>query len=254
MLAKGPNNEIIVRDDSTNQLVVFDGHFQYSHVIGGAGSGNGKFQCITGIAIDKKGCLYVADCHLNCIQILTLKGEYISQFASKGTTEGQLNYPDGLLLSKSELLFVCDYNNHRIQVFQNQQFSYCFGHYGTDPGAFDGPSDLTLNDSEDQLFITDYNNHRVQIFTIKGCILKVLNNFPKLKYSVGIHCTSDGYLLISSRGASCVLILKEDGMHVSTIDRTLQGNERFSNPCGVVMMNGGQIIITDQLRNRLVVF
>ena len=68
LLAEGPNNELIVYDHSTKQLVVFDKHFQYSHVIGGAGSGNGKFQCITGIAVDKmKGYLYVADCNLHCI-------------------------------------------------------------------------------------------------------------------------------------------------------------------------------------------
>ncbi|XP_065889178.1 E3 ubiquitin-protein ligase TRIM71-like isoform X2 [Dysidea avara] len=83
LLAKGPNNELIVHDNSTNQLVVFDKHFQYSHVIGGAGSGIGKFRAITGIAVDKKGYLYVSDRELHCIQKFKLNGEFISQLDGK---------------------------------------------------------------------------------------------------------------------------------------------------------------------------
>lgn len=41
LLAKGPDNELIVCDNSTNQLVVFDKYLQFSHVIGGTGRGNG---------------------------------------------------------------------------------------------------------------------------------------------------------------------------------------------------------------------
>ena len=69
LLANGPNNELIVRDNSTYQLVVFNKYFQYSHAIGGEGSGNGKFQCITGIAVGKKEYLYVTDRILHCIQV-----------------------------------------------------------------------------------------------------------------------------------------------------------------------------------------
>jgi len=136
LLAKGPNNELIVRNQSTNQLVVFDEQFQCCHVIGGAGSGSGKFQRITGIAVDKKGYLYVADRVLNCIQKFILTGEYILQFGSKGNADGQLKSPYGLVLSQSGLLFVCDAENNRIQVFENERFSYRFGQYGINPGFF----------------------------------------------------------------------------------------------------------------------
>ena len=61
LMAKGPNNELIVRNYSTHQLVIFDEQLQYSHVIGGRGNGNGKFQGIIGIVVDNKGYLYVAD-------------------------------------------------------------------------------------------------------------------------------------------------------------------------------------------------
>ena len=260
LLAKGPNNELIVFDYSTSKLVVFDRHFQYSHVIGGEGRGKGKFQHITGIAVDKKGYLYVADCYLHCIQKLKLNGEFISQFGSKGTSSSQFQSPYGLVLSQSELLFVCDYDNHRIQVFQNEQFSYCFGRHGTEPGMFNHPVDLTLNNREDQLFITEYHNDRVQLFTPTGQFLKVFGNFTgvpfKLQRVQGIHYAPDGHLLISSWGTHCVLVFEEDGKFTSAIEGIYQGKRRFSNPCGVVMMDDGQIVIADGSfgGNRLVVF
>jgi len=258
LLAKGPNNELFVRDHSSDQLVVFDEDYQYSHVIGGSGSRDGKFKGIGGIAVDKKGYLYVTDYNLHCIQRFKLSGEFVSQFGCKGAANSQFNYPCGLVMSQSELLFVCDCDNHRIQVFLNEQFSYCFGQLGTEPGAFNNPVDLALNNVEDQLFITDNKNHRVQVFTPKGNFLRVFGQFTdiplKLQSPFGIHYTPDGRLLISFFNTHCVLVFKENGNFTSAIEGTYQGKKRFSHPCGVVMMDNGQIVIADRNSNRLVVF
>ena len=258
LMAKGLNNEVIVRNDSTHQLAIFDEQLQYSHVIGGRGDGNGKFQCITGMAVDNKGYLYVADRTLHCIQKFTLSGQFVSQFGSKGTAQGQFNVPLGLVLSQSELLFACDYGNHRIQVYKNEVFSYTFGHHGKEPGCFYSPRDLTLNSNENQLFITDSGNHKVQVFTPSGQFLRIFGNFTnipfKLQDPVGIHYTPDDHLLISSYGNHCVLVFEEDGKFVSAIEGTYHGKKRFSCPCGVIMMDNGQIVIASNGTHKLVVF
>ena len=263
LVAKGPNNEVIVNNDSTHQLVIFNRQLQYSHVIGGKGNGNGKFQLITGIyiiAVDNKGNLFVADCNLHCIQKFTLCGQFVSQFGSEGTAEGQFNIPCGLVLSQSELLFVSDCDNHRIQVYnyKNEVFSYTFGQYGKEPGCFNRPHDLTLNSNEDQLFITDRDNNRVQVFTPGGQFLRIFGNFTdipfKLQCPIGIYYTPDNHLLISSRGNDCVLVFEGDGRFVSAIEGTNQGKERFRHPCGVIMMDNGQIVIASNGTNKLVVF
>jgi len=244
LLAKGPNNELITRDYLTHKIVVFDEHFEYSHVIGGMGSGNGTFQTITGIAVSKKENLYVADESLGCIQKFKLSGEFISQFGSAGTAEGHFISPYGLALSQSELLFVCDSGNNRIQVFQNELFSYCFGQHGTKPGTFSQPRDLALNNSEDQVFISEWSNHRIQVFTTKGQFLKVFaSETLKLQHPVGIHYTPDNHVLISSNQTGLVLVFKEDGQFLSAIKGTSNGKKRFRNPCGVLMMDDGRIIV-----------
>jgi len=148
---------------------------------------------------------------------------------------------------------VCDSDNHRVQVFKNELFSYTFGQYGKDPGSFSGPHDLTLNSNEDQLFITDYYNHRVQVFTPNGQFLQIFGNFTnvplKLQKPVGIHHTPDNHLLISSFKNDLVFIFK-DGRFVSAIEGIYQGKKEFSDPCGVIMMNNGQIVVAT---NKLIV-
>jgi len=259
-LARGPHNELLVRDVALDVLVVFDEHFQYSHVIGGSGMGYGRFSCMTGVAANKKGHVYIADRDLHCIQKLQLKkgGKFICQFGHKGTAGGEFNCPCGLLLSQSGLLFVCDLDNYRIQVFKNEQFSYCFGERGTGPGSFDQPSDLTMNNSEDQLFITDINNHRIQLFTPKGQFLKVFSNAIGVPINVprpsGVHYTPDGHLLISGGVTNSVSVFQEDGKFISSIKGFYQGERRFIGPCGIMMTNNGQIIITSFQSNRLFIF
>ena len=50
-------------------------------------------------------------------------------------------------------------------------------------------------------------------------------------------------------------MFEEDGRFVSAIEGTYQGKERFSNPCGVIMMDNGQIVIASQsTTHKLVVF
>lgn len=257
MLTKGPNNGLICHNNSNQQLIFFDEYLQYSHVIGGKGDGNGKFEDINGIAASET-CLYVADSVLNCIQKFEIVGKFICQFGSEGEKTGQFSGPCGLALSQSELLFVCDKYNHRIQVFQNDEFSYAFGHPGTGPGAFSRPVDLALNSREDQLFITDSENNRLQVFTPTGDFIKVFGNFTDVPYELklpfGVSFTDDGRVMTSAVGTQCILVFNEDETFVSAIEGTYEGKKRFSYPCGVVMMSSGQIVVADYYGNSLVVF
>ena len=251
LIAKGPNNEIIVRNNSTNHLVVFDEQLQYLHVIGGSGNGDGMFNNITGITVDRKGYLFVADSYLHCIQKFTLNGKFVKQFGNEGATEGQFKDPYGLAFSQPELLFVCDSGNQRIQVFKNELFFYVFGMKEHDSFR---PCDLTLNNNEDLLFVTDTDNNSIQVFTPSGLFIRTFGYFTdvpiKLQHPIGIYYTLDNHLLISSKKNNCLLVFEEDGRYVSAIE----GKERFSVPCGVIMMNSGHIVIASYGTHKLVMF
>ena len=269
LLANGPNGEVIVGNnaDSVKHLVVFDEKLNTDcpQVIGEEGNEDGKFQCISGIAVDKDGFVYASDFKLHRIQKFTLEGEFVSKFGTKGIGNGEFNEPFGLTFSRCNLLFICDRQNHRIQVFQvfqdEHKYFYKFGQFSNEgvPGTFNQPVDLTLNNKEDKLFVTDWSNDRVQVFEPNGQYLTKIENGPDIPFNLkgpdGIFFTPDNHLLVSS--TNCVLIFKEDyGSFVAAIKGKHDGIRMFDDCIGVVMMRNGKIVVADGLdgTNRLIVF
>ena len=264
LLAKGPNGELLAGNnhEDAKHVVVFDEQLQYSRVIGNEGNKKGQFfGIIRGIAIDGKY-LYASDGQLNCIWKFELeKGDFVSQFGTIGTRNGQFNQPAGLLFSALHMLFVCDRHNHRIQVFQNENYFYQFGassdYFKND--TLREPVDLKMNSNEQMLFITCWRSNTVQVFTPNGVFLREINTFPIAPFFIerpnGIFLTPDDRLLVASRHH--VLIIRDDGNLESAIEGEYNNpKKRFCDCIGVVKMNDGKIVIADGRHgtNRLIVF
>ena len=64
------------------------------------------------------------------------------------------------------VIFVCDEQNHRIQVFdgKREMFVNSFGSKGTSNSQFQYPYGVCYDDEQKLLFVADTYNHRVQIF------------------------------------------------------------------------------------------
>ena len=246
-IINGPNNELIVCDSGSKQVVVFNEQLQYSHVIQGGG-------CPSGMATDNMGHLYVAYCDTNCVKKFNTDGSLITKLATHGSAEGQFSNPHGLVVSsKTGQLHVCDRGNHRIQVFKNDKFVFSFGKKGFNPGYLNNPKAVTMNSDETQLFVADSVNHRVQVFTLDGKFVSIFGQFTDIPYKLqspfSIYYTPDDHLLVTSY-TNVVLVVKNDGTFVTAIE----GKERFKNPTGVVMRSNGQIVISGHSNNKLVVF
>ena len=97
-----------------------------------------------------------------------MSSEFINEFGTEGNGDGQLSSPRGLVVTQSDIVYVCDKNNHRIQVLDNMEFHHMFGEKGEQPGCLTEPFDLALNSAEHLLFISDCKNCRVQMFTLDG--------------------------------------------------------------------------------------
>ena len=53
----------------------------------------------------------------HCIKVFDKTGVYLHDIGSKGSNDGQLNYPVGLVIDKCNQLIVCDVVNRRLQFF-----------------------------------------------------------------------------------------------------------------------------------------
>jgi hypothetical protein len=67
--------------------------------------------------VDGSGNVYVADGYNDRIQKFTADGTYLTQWGSRGNTDGQFDWPSGIEVDGSGNVFVADYGNHRIQKF-----------------------------------------------------------------------------------------------------------------------------------------
>ena len=68
-------------------------------------------------AIYHQNKFYVSYPRAHCIKVFDKAEVYIHDIGCKGSSDGQLNYPVGLVIDKYNQLIVCDADNKRLQVF-----------------------------------------------------------------------------------------------------------------------------------------
>jgi len=161
---------------------------------GGSGTGEGKFDLPSGLALDTStNYLYVADTRNNRIQIIDVDGNcsgndelandvcFVDEFGGSGNGKGKFDLPSGLALhTDNDMLYIADTDNNQIQIIDvdgncsgnieladDVCFVDEFGGSGDDKGEFNNPSGLTLDVSNDILYIADTDNERIQIIIIK---------------------------------------------------------------------------------------
>jgi len=154
--------------------------FQYSHTVGFLANQGRGFNNPVDVALDSQGVMYVLNragpeigirLAYKRVTICTVDQEYLGEFGTGGTAEGQFWWPSALAFDSEDRLYVADEALQRVSVFaKNGDYLGQWGAAGSDDGQLDRASALAF-DSEDTLYITDSLNHRVQKFTKDGKFL-----------------------------------------------------------------------------------
>jgi len=141
------NGNIIVADSGNNRLQVFSPDGKYVGKCGGPGKAPGEFNEPWGITLDKDGNIYVADWGNHRIQKLspegkplmclgsfgkltkpegayavTIHGPYVSGESEKAghPRTDQFNHPTDVAVDSDGDIYVCDWGNHRVCVFDSK--------------------------------------------------------------------------------------------------------------------------------------
>ena len=80
--------------------------------------------------------------------------------------------PWGVACDNMGFIYVCDKENHRIQVFQsNGSFVRKFGRLGNGTGHFDNPHYVAVS-SDNKVYVSDSSNHRSmsQTASVPTCV------------------------------------------------------------------------------------
>src|ERR1035437_3900190 len=115
--------------------------------------------------------LYVADAVGQQILVYGSGGNRLLSWGSRGSGDGEFNFPAYIALSRSGEVLVTDALNYRVQAFdQNGKFLWKMGRQGDGSGDFAAPKGLAT-DTEGHLYVVDALFAGVQIFDRDGALL-----------------------------------------------------------------------------------
>ena len=140
----------------------------------------------------------------------------VEVFGETGSGDGQFLQPRNVAVSPDGSIFVADTGNHRIQMFSPEgELIRAWGAFGSDPGSFNEPWGLAVDD--ETVYVADTWNHRVQIFDYQGNLVKVIGQSGS-----------------PSAGE--------------------EGGGLFFGPRDIVLLNDGNILVTDTGNHRVQIF
>jgi RHS repeat-associated protein len=154
-----------------------------------------------GIAIDSSGHLWVVDEVNDRLEEISETGEYINEYGSKGSGNGQLSEPVAITYDKGNL-YVTEAINDRVQEFSTEgAYVSKFGSEGAGNGQFEVPYAIAAGPTTNELYVTDRENNRVEIFTASGRFLSSFGSKGKgggqMEAPTGVVATTGETLYVS---------------------------------------------------------
>ena len=183
--------EMIVSEHCRHRVSIFDIRGQKIRRFGSCGDSPDQMVGPAGIAIDDTDNIYVSSYHK--LQKFTSSGELIKCVGQEGRKEGEFDNPRGVTLYDNQL-YVCDRNNHRIQVFDvDLNFVRSIGSRG---GEFDKPAPLDVKfDTAGNTYIAECGNGRVQVMDSSGHFIRSFGQEGGERMPSGLHI-ADKYICV----------------------------------------------------------
>ena len=209
----------------------------------------------TGIDVDSKGNIYLADAGARKIFILDKNGNKKRTIFDKKKF-GNLG---GVFVDEERgRFYVANTKKHHIEVFDlDGQHLFSFGEHGNSPGNFNFPYDVAV-DSEGDIIVLDSGNFRVQVFDSE---FNFIREFGSVGTSPGqfarpksLDIASDGRLFIIDAAFGNFQIFDKRGRVYLSVGNTGLHQAEFLLPMGIAIGEDDRIYVVDQLNRRLQVF
>ena len=159
----GTNNRLYVCDTDNHRITILNHDLTFHGSFGNRGSATGQLNRPTGILLDNKGNVLVAEECNNRVQVFDASGHYLSSITH--TTPGErLQRPISVAVGPDDWVYVVEYSLNRVSVFdENHKYIRSFGKQGGKDGEFNSPLAIAVND-DGCVYVSDTDNNRVQVF------------------------------------------------------------------------------------------
>jgi sugar lactone lactonase YvrE len=187
-VAVDDNGDVYVADHGYHCVYVFNQQGTRIRTIGSNGNGDGQFSYPSSIAL-RGDVLYIIEESNNRVQKISTSGKFISKFGSSGSGDGQLSTPRGICLDRDGRVYVSEYSNNRVSVFEaDGTFTYHI------TGNLSNPWGLTF-DPTGNLHVANYSSNYVSIFGPDGKYITQYNS--QVTQPAGIAIDEEGYSFIA---------------------------------------------------------
>jgi len=173
---------------------------------------------------------------------------YVRTIGTNGAGAGQLYLPSNVTTDKDRNLYVADYGNHRVQVFNAQgEFLRQVSGDGTEPGKVHYPFMVEIG-PDGNLYVGSMNG--LDIFTLDGQFLRRPVN-PEGVYGLAFDQAGNVYLATAFE----VEVYNTDfTQHLKTIGQYGNGNGQFNNTRDIAFDREGNMFVADMMNHRIEVF
>jgi DNA-binding beta-propeller fold protein YncE len=168
----GEGNVYITDSSDIPRVLKYNNQGEFVLEWGSRGNGEGQFEFLPPtpdagpgsgfVAVDGEGNVYVSDGYNFRVQKFNSEGQFLMQFGSKGSGEGQFDEPCAgpIFVDSQSNIYVSTFP--RVQKFDAEgQFLVAYGTAGDGDGQFNGAAMGTI-DSAGNLYIADLLSARVQ--------------------------------------------------------------------------------------------
>ena len=207
---------------------------------GKLGRGANELDTPRGIAFDgSTELMYIVDSWNSGIQIVSQKGEFVTQFRNE-----KLMSPWGIAVDK-ECIFVTDIWNHALFQFRKKDLTFInkTGTEGNKEGQLDFPHGLCIDTNGDVL-VADCYNDRLSVFSkhlkFKSCI-----GIGQLQCPRDVKVSADR-IVVLDRSHKCVRFLSREGHLLSScVSRGDTKDSLVTRPYFFCLDAADNIIISD---------
>lgn len=239
---------------------------RYSHTIGQLSQGGPGFNNPVDVAA-VAGRLYVlsrsnmahAEMGFLRVSICTVDEEYIGQFTTYGTGDGQVIWPTAIAVDRrSGHVYVSDQQRHDVQQFDRDgTFVRRWGAFGAGVGQMNRPAGLAVAPSGNVL-VTDALNNRVQTWSPSGELLSTwgaAGSGPgQFNLPWGIEVDAQGRVYVVDWRNSRVQQLTADGTYLMSFGAAGTDAGSLDRPAGVSVDSVGNVYVSDFGRDRVQVY
>ena len=220
-------NEVFIADSDNCRIQVLTTEGKYLRSFG-----TDHLKEPHGICVSQDG-VFVTDLTKECLLRFSLEGQFINKTGSRGTTPGCFIQIRGLCY-KAGLVYVCDCNMQRIQIFDlNLKFVKHFGY-----GEIKLPTDITVH--SDTLHILSQNQNIIYCYNRDGTYMKKIElTGQEQQMTSALFFTIDkkGNFIIINQSSNEIRLFSHNGVLKHILGR---GHLRFLN--GITLDNTNNII------------